>query len=609
MSEANYWTRLMHSRTSRRRALAGAATVGVGAAAIGVVGCGGGGGSSSSGGGTANKDIGTSKDPALADTTAQAKAGGIYKTITTADPTNLDPNLSASFTAQVAADIYYSRLLRFDTGPGIPALSKVAGDAAETFEASDGGTTWTFHLRKGMKFHPKGPPSVNGRDLDAEDVKASYDYFVAKNPNRATLVALIDSVSTPDKNTIVMKLKKPYAPLQELMASSALFWIMSKQGATGELDTTKDTGVVGTGPWILDKQTPSVAIDLKRHPNWYQKAKISTGEVSLPLLDGYTYIIMPDYAQQQAQFLQGNIDVFAVRNTDLQSVTQQKPDAQKLGGNPAWLLSQYSFKLDNPSNPFKDVRLRRALSMSLDRDGLIATFGETAKLKSQGFEINTGWNNVPVPWGDGGLFWWLDPKSKDQGSSAQWFAFNLAEAKKLVDAAGYKGDALDFNTTNTIYGTTFDQQTEAQLPMLKAAGFNFTVKSEDYTSKYFPEVYTKFNYQNVAYGYNTPFATIDEYMSRMLGKAGDQNKSRVDDPSIEALITKQQTELDQTKRQAIIHDIQRAAADQMYYVPSVVGRWGTFSLWLANMRNFGSFQTAAYGAPSESIVHYWKATA
>jgi hypothetical protein len=47
----------------------------------------------------------------------------------------------------------------------------------------------------------------------------------------------------------------------------------------------------------------------------------------------------------------------------------------------------------------------------------------------------------------------------------------------------------------------------------------------------------------------------------------------------------------------------------MYYVPTVVGRFGSFSLWQPNMRNFGSFITGAYGGPSESTVHYWKATA
>ncbi|HXH21636.1 MAG TPA: ABC transporter substrate-binding protein [Dehalococcoidia bacterium] len=598
MSENGYWSRVMLSRLSRRRAIAGAATVGAGAAALSVIGCGGGGDGGGGGGGQATTDK-------PQDTTAQAKAGGVYRIIQTADPVNLDPNRSTSFTAQEVGARVYSRLLKFQTGPDITPLSKTTGDAAESFEVNADATQWTFKLRKGMKFHPKGPASVNGRDLTAEDVKASYDYFLERNGNKAILVDIVDKMETPDNSTVVFKLKKQYAPFQELMASSALFWIMSKQGATGELDTQKVEGVIGTGPWILDSQTPSVEINFKRHPNWYEKARISTGEVSLPILDGHTHVNMPDYAQQQAQFIAGNIMAFAVRNPDLADVTRQKADAQKLGVPPGWLLSMFYFKLDNPNNPFRDERLRRALSMAIDRDGIIEVFGEVSKLKSQGFDIPTGWNNACVPWGDGGMFWWLDPKGKDIGAAGQWYKYSVEEAKKLVSAAGYTGQTFTINTTNTIYGTTFDNQTEAHLPMLSAVGFKYDFKSEDYTSKYFPEVYTKFNYEHVAYGYNTPFATVGEYMYRLVHSKGDQNKSRVNDPEIDALVLKQEVETDQNKRQAIIHDIQRKVSDKMYYVPTVVGRWGSFTLFAPYVRNFGSFRTAAYGTSVESYPRYW----
>lgn len=597
MSETNYWDKLLHSRLNRRRALAGAATVGAGAAALGVVGCGGGGDEEGDGAQvTADKPR---------DTTAQAKTGGVYRIIQTQDPTNLDPNRSTSFTAQNVGARVYSRLLKFQTGPDIVPLSKVTGDAAESYEVSSDATQWTFKLRKDLKFHPKGPASVNSRVLDAEDVTASYDYFLERNGNKATLQQLVDKVETPDKNTVVMKLKKPYAPFQELMASTALFYIMSKQGAKGEIDNQRVEGVVGTGPWLLQSQTPSVEIEFRKHPEWYEKAKISTGEIRLPILDGHTHVNMPDYAQIQAQFIAGNIMTFDVRNPDLADVTRQKADAQKLGNNPTWLLSMFYFNLDNAQNPFRDERLRRALSMSIDRDGLIEVFGEVSKLKSQGFEVNTGWSSSPVPWGDGGLFWWLDPQSSAMGNARQWYQYNVSEAKKLLSAAGYSGQSFDINTTNTVYGTTFDNQTEAQLPMLTAAGFKFDLKSEDYTSKYFPEVYTRFNYPHVAYGYNTPFATIDEYVYRMLDPQGDQNKSRVNDPEITSLVAKQQLETDANKRQAIIHDIQKKVSDKMYYVPTVVGRWGTFTLYQPYVRNFGAFRTAAYGIGVESYPWYW----
>jgi peptide/nickel transport system substrate-binding protein len=595
MAESNYWQRLTQSRLSRRRALAGAATVGAGAAMLGVVGCG---GDDGDGNGTARTDR-------PQDTTSQARAGGEYRIIQTQDPTNFDPNRSTSFTAQGVAAHYYSRLLKFETGPDIVPLSKVTGDAAESFEVADNAQTWTFKLRPDMKFHPKGPPSVNNRVLDSEDVKASYDYFLERNGNRAIMVDLVDRMETPDRNTVIMRLKKPYAPFQELMASSALFWIMSKQGATGEIDTQRVEGVVGTGPWMMESATPAVEIVGKKHPEWYEKARISTGEVRLPILDGIRYLNIPDYAQNQAQFLAGNIMAFAVRNPDLADVTRQKPDAQRLGQNPNWLLSMYFFNLNNPQNPFRDERMRRALSMSLDREGLIEAFGEITMLKGQGFDLNTGWNNSPIPWGDGGLFWWLDPQSNAMGQAGQWYKHDIDEAKKLISAAGYTGSPFDINTTNTIYGTTFDNQTEAQLPMLSAVGLNYQLRSTDYASHYFPEVYTRFNYQQVGYGYNTPFATVDEYLFRMLTPGADQNKSLMNDPEITQLVERQRLETDLNKRQATIHEIQKKVSDKMYYVPSVVGRWGTFTLYQPYVRNFGAFRTAAYGIGTEGYTRYW----
>jgi peptide/nickel transport system substrate-binding protein len=591
-----YWESITASRVTRRRALIGAAGLGAGAAALSLIGCGGG-----DGGGEEGRGAGTRGQ----DTTGQAVPGGQYVTSTSQDPVNWDPNLSTSFTVQAASGGYYSRLLKFDTGPGLVPLGKVRGDAAEKFEVSGDAQTWTFTLRQGMKFHQKGPASVSGRDLDSEDVAASYKYFLEKNGNRAILVNLVDKMETPDKNTVVIKLKEPYAPFQELMASSSLFWIMSKQGATGELDTQKVEGVVGTGPWILQSATPSVDIVYRRHANWYEKRKISTGEYSLPLMDGGKYLIISEYAQVQAQFLANNLDAFAVRNADLADVVRQKPEATQELNNPGWLLSFFYFNLNNASNAFKDERLRRALSMSLDRDGIIETFGEIAKLKAQGLTINTGWNNSPVPWGDGGLFWWLDPKSSAQGSSGQWYKYDVAEAKKLLAAANYTGQSFDLNTTSQIYGSTFDLQTEAQIPMLTSVGFKPEVKITDYRSHYFPEVYTKGNYSHVAYGYNTPFATIDEYMFRTLTPGADQNHSFIDDSEVTDLVKKQRLEVDANKRQALIYEIQRKVSDKMYYVPSVVGRWGSVTLFNPRIQNVGVFRTGSYGVHVETWPYYW----
>ncbi len=607
MAEGSYWQRVLTARINRRRALGSAAAVGLGATALSLVGCGGGGSSGGGGGGgTPSGGSGTQGSVIDQDTTSQAKAGGVNKLYIPTDPPNYDPNLSQSYLAQGVAALAYSRLLKFQTGPGIDPLSKVTGDAASSFEPADNGQTWTFHLRQNMKFQPKGPASVSGRALTSDDVKASWDYMFAKNVNTVILKALVDSVQVPDKNTFVIKLKQPYAPFQELMASSSLFWVMPQQATTGEIDSQKPEGVIGTGPWILDNAQRSTIYQYKKSPNWYETAKISTGQVNLPLMDGVQYAVIPDPATEQAQFIAGNLDSFAPLNTDLVNVAQQAGSGTlKSPANPTWLLSMFYFNQDNPTNPFKDDRVRKAVSLAIDRDGLIDTFGNVSQLKGQGFTINTGWNSNPVPWGDGGAFWWLDPKGSSYGASAQWYKYDPNQAKQLLSAAGYKGDSVALNSTENAYGNPFNAIFEAQLPMLTTVGFKLDTRLTDYSGNYLPDVYSKGNYDNMAFGYNTPYATVDEYLFNMLSPQGGQNHSKINDQNVTDLVNKQRLELDQTKRQSIIYDIQRAVSDKMYYVPSVVGRWGTVTLYQAYMRNAGAFRTAAYGGPTETIPWTW----
>src|SRR4029450_6819949 len=85
--------------------------------------------------------------------------------------------------------------------------------------------------------------------------------------------------------------------------------------------------------------------------------------------------------------------------------------------------------------PFRDVRLRQAWSMALDRDLFVSTFGNVEKFQSQGVPVETYWNAaLPVTAFKG---WPLDPKGKDFGSNGQYFQHNLAESKKLLAAAGF----------------------------------------------------------------------------------------------------------------------------------------------------------------------------
>jgi len=124
----------------------------------------------------------------------QPKRGGILR-VRGYDPVHFDPHLTISFKTQTTLSFVYSRLVRHKVGADVsPGTFTLEPDLAERWEAPDD-TTYVFHLRQGVQWHHK--PPVNGRELVAEDVKFTYDRFLAEpgNPNRYMLDP-VDRVQT-----------------------------------------------------------------------------------------------------------------------------------------------------------------------------------------------------------------------------------------------------------------------------------------------------------------------------------------------------------------------------------------------------------------------------
>jgi peptide/nickel transport system substrate-binding protein len=388
---------------------------------------------------------------------------------------------------------------------------------------------------------------------------------------------------------------------------------MSREAATGEIDPQAAENVVGTGPWMLESVRPGDGVVLRRHPSFYERVKAGAGEWSLPLLDGVKYWTVADPKELQARFLAGEQHVIAhpaVGNgevLDFHRRGQQLPPP--LGGTPGWQLSMYFFNLANPSNIFRDERMRRAFSMACDRDGLTQEFGNISALKAAGYSMETGWNNSPIPWGSGSGSWWLDPKSVAMGypdsAPGKWYRYSPSDVTALLSAAGYRGEPFDIETTSGVYGPLFDEMAQAQSVTLASSGFKAHLAASDYRTKYFPEVFTKANYAQAGFGFMTPYTTVDEYLFNMLLPEGARNLSKVDDPTLTNLVRKQRLELDLSKRQALIYDIQKRTSDMMYYVPSVIGRWGVFTLMQAAVRNMAAFATAGFGMGAEQLPHVW----
>jgi len=144
------------------------------------------------------------------------------------DPVHFDHHLTINFKTNTTLSFVHSRLVRHKLGPGVqPGTFIVEPDLAERWEEVDD-TTYVFSLRKGVKWHNK--PPVNGRELVAEDVKFTYDRFLAEkgNPLRF-LLDPVDRVEVVDRYTVKFLLKEPFVWLVNTLALASGMWIIAPE--------------------------------------------------------------------------------------------------------------------------------------------------------------------------------------------------------------------------------------------------------------------------------------------------------------------------------------------------------------------------------------------
>src|SRR5438309_1220080 len=165
----SYWSRALSREVSRRRMLATSGATATAAALLAACG----GGSSSGGSKSSSAANGLVTQPV--DTFAQAKRGGTLKYYITSEPRNLDTSNPQADLNNVAPEVY-SALFVEKVEKLKLSTYELTGDLAQSFEMSPDGLQITAKLRPNVKFHPV--PPVNGRLLDADDVLASWKYYV-----------------------------------------------------------------------------------------------------------------------------------------------------------------------------------------------------------------------------------------------------------------------------------------------------------------------------------------------------------------------------------------------------------------------------------------------
>jgi ABC-type transport system substrate-binding protein len=601
VTDTNFWT---GRRISRRAALRGAGLGVAGLAGAALIGCGDDDDDAPAAPAATQAATQATAQATAAPTQAAAQAtaapteqtvsikrGGIQKYQTGGDPPSTDPYGNLSYQTKGFAAYYYSRLMKRDTKPW-PFLGNnttVTPDLAESLETEDG-TTWVVKLRPGVKFHNVAP--VNGRAVTSEDVAFSWGRLTSAEAAGAAFVSFVEKMDVVDDSTVKFTLKDVSPVFNETLADPNILFVMPTESDGGFDPNLKS---IGSGPWVLDEYRVSEVIRSNRNPDWYEKGE--DGD-TLPYTDGVELVVIPEYQNQLAQYEAGNIFAQGIRSDDVLGLADREPEAVWLSSVSQLQSEVYFSETTQTDEPWGDDRFRKAVSMSLDRDGLLDLAYNVAALRAAGLEASAAWNNV-IP--AGMAQFWLDPQGPDVGESGQWFLNNIAESKKLLSAMGIEdGYGIDYHYTNR-YGSTWVSVAEASFAMFEQIGLKPVTAVEDYNAVYITQTF-RGEFEGMAFGYETPFPEVGGYFPRMFGD-DPANHGRVHDAEIDDLAAKQAKELDIEQRREYIWEIQRVNGKNMYYVPHPQGGgtgWTAYKPFVKGLR-----QTKSYGGPTETLPFRW----
>jgi peptide/nickel transport system substrate-binding protein len=565
--ESNYWSRISSQRIIRRRMLAAVGGSALGAAFLAA--CGG-----SEDGGGEEDSTGLVTKPH--DTFKQAKRGGILKHANTQEPPTLD--FGSPLRGHPGANSV-SSFLRFEQGHLKAPGGELSPLIFESWEWSQDGLQVVMKVRQNVKWHNKAP--VNGRTLDMDDVQFSYKRFADKSPNRGSVVNAVNpsapviSFTPTDSRTVVIKLSEPVVHALELFASpghiTGNIAVLPK-----ESDTTLDVrgDMIGTGPFVMTEYKPSIGFTFKRHPEYFDQDHVLVDQMDFPLVS--------EYASRLSQFKAGNIHFLAtVRPEDLLVVKKDEP---RILIYPSIVLAPVSQATDHLTfgllpegkSPFLDERVRQAVSMSWDRDLYIEVFHNISKFAAEGLPQETRWHSQVWAGHEG---WWLDPQGKDFGPNAKYFKHDIAEAKKLMAAAGHP-NGFNIRSSYPVSGTGSDVKRLAEVldGMAGDIGIKTTVGPIDYATEYIP-IYRDGSGQYEGWAYHSISGSNPGSLSPVRGTAdmywpkagvtfkGFSTSGKNDqsgDPTLTSMLEKARIERDTEKRRSLLFDVQRHLGKAMW---------------------------------------------
>ncbi|HLF47899.1 MAG TPA: ABC transporter substrate-binding protein, partial [Methylomirabilota bacterium] len=311
-------------------------------------------------------------------------------------------------------------------------------------------------------------------------------------------------------------------------------------------------------------------------PNYYDKG--------LPYLDKVEWLFIKDRSTQLSLFRAGQVDIpfydARIPRGDVGSFKRSNPAYPIVFWD--WLANR-TLAMRTDKAPFNDVRVRRALSMAVDRKKWVAQY-----LDGQGFEDH---GSVPAPMRE-----WKLP-AKDLGEGARYLEHNPALAKRLLAEAGFPNGMKVKCTHWPGYGPEYVEDLELLAFNLKQVGVELQIVNEEYGNYIRGSFLGKFD--EMSWGPSSIFTEVDGYLYNFYKTGQPNNRSHVADTQLDVLLDAQRRYLSKSSRKKVIDDIQRLTAEKAYYVYTPYPK--NVSAWTPRVKNYGPKNSFDRGAQLEVV--------
>jgi peptide/nickel transport system substrate-binding protein len=446
---------------------------------------------------------------------------------------------------------------------------KIIGDLAERWEVGEEGKQITFFLHRGVNFH-------DGSDFTCADAQYSLEKLADRKRANPTFVGVLSPVyeksTCTDDFTLVLALKQPSSAILTLLSGAHA--VMMKKGIAEAVNRNDTKFLVGTGPFKFKSYTPGVDFQAERNPHYWKPGQ--------PYIQGYRAVVMADLTKIFASFRARQLTMTGIgrhlERPEAEILQRDFPEAVvAIGPRATW----DNFVMNVSKPPFNDVRVRRAVALTTDREKMI-------EIAVEGWGVPGGYIGPHTPYG-------LPPEELQKYPQ---FGTDMkkreAEAKRLLAEAGY-GKGLEVQLMLR-RGPLYERGALSRQDDLKKVGINLKIDMVDTATNLDRQKNGDFQV------YTAPSSVHmddpDLYYARFTCQAVS-NYGKYCNPEFDALFEEQSRTFDDAKRAEITRKMERILLaeipdDRGYYWKSSMAYWSRVKNWPpllgTTVYNYGKFE-------------------